>query len=65
MIVRSAVYEVCWSGAYPGQRKVNAKLPPKMWGDPIAWDERRAVMRELGLDALLRGTKSTTILQNL
>jgi hypothetical protein len=50
MVVRSAVYEVCWSGQYPSLRKVNRKLPSKFcMREPVAKAERLAAMRELGL----------------
>jgi hypothetical protein len=52
MLVRSAVYEVCWSGQYPSLRKVNRKLPSKFcMREPIAKAERLATMQELGLNA--------------
>jgi hypothetical protein len=55
MLVRSAVYEVCWSGQYPSLRKVNRKLPSKFcMREPIAKAERLAAMQELGLNPPLR-----------
>ena len=52
MLVRSAVFEVCWSGQYPSLRKVNRKLPSKFcMREPIAQAERLAAMQELGLNA--------------
>jgi hypothetical protein len=51
MLVRTAVYEVCWSGEYPSLNKVKAKLSPGVsLRDPTAKAEFQAVIRELGLD---------------
>lgn len=51
MLVRSAVYEVCWAGQYPSQRKVRSKLPAIIClREPMAEAERLAVIRELGLN---------------
>jgi hypothetical protein len=49
ILVRSAVYEVCWAGEYPSWSKVEAKLSPKIYlCDPTARAEFQAVIRELG-----------------
>jgi hypothetical protein len=51
ILVRSAVYEICWSREYPSLRKVTAKLPPGVsLRNPTAKAEFRAVIHELGLD---------------
>jgi hypothetical protein len=61
MLVRSAVYEVCWSGQYPSLRKINRKLPSKFcMCEPIAKAERLAAMRELGLNTHPGNAANTT-----
>jgi hypothetical protein len=50
ILVRSAVYEVCWSGEYPSLSKVAAQLAPGIsLRDPTTKAEMRAVIEELGL----------------
>jgi hypothetical protein len=56
MLVRSAVYEVCWSGQYPSLSKVQARLAPSIsLRDPLAKAEFRAAIRELGLGVRTTG----------
>jgi len=62
VVVRSAVYEVCSSGEFPSYGRVQAKLSRLVsLRDPIAAAERRATIRELGLDARPDGAKPTTV----
>jgi len=50
ILIRSAVYEVCWSNAYPSRRRVQAKLPRLVsLRDPAALAEYRRVLGELDL----------------